>query len=153
MSTEPSSPGEPLSIVPQSMESALTPAMGPEVQATLSGEVDPELAIESLLQDPDLVQLVTRHTVAGTDQMIVHQQVDFAPRQETAVLQVPIVPAMAVSPSIEIDIPTERIRARVTDCQGFGIRVELVRMPPCHQAESIRLGLSLAATSCRPTDA
>jgi len=91
-------------------------------------ELDPELILQQILDDPNLLQHVTRTVDDGRETVIGYFRIRFEPNQLRQILHVPFAPALKNSPTIDAHVTDqEDIRIRVTDSQKFGTRIELIR--------------------------
>ena len=95
------------------------------------GEDDPfldtELILQQLLENPNLVQHVCRTEENGCETVVGYFRVSFAPRQQRQVLHIPFTPPLKVVPQVEAHVTDHQdVRIRITDCQKFGIRSEII---------------------------
>ena len=89
------------------------------------GELDPELVLQSVLSNPNLVQQVSRTRMDGVETVVGYFRIEFLPNQKRQVLHVPFVPAFEGLPEVELHASDhEDVRIRMTDCQKFGLRLE-----------------------------
>lgn len=131
-----------------SNEAKLSALLSPDANADASGgdEVDSELAIESLLSDPTLVQLIARRDHDGVESISGHFRVAVLPGQKRVSWHFPITPALAVAPVVEAEtVERTDIRIRTTDRQKFGVRLELILAQPAATAESILVAVNIMA--------
>ena len=106
-----------------------------------------ESIYELLAEQPDCQQLVVRRKTGNEETLFgftcIHWQAD----QQTAVVHLPVFPAFASVPNIETEMLDGSARVRVTDCQPFGVRVELIRGRPCSVPATMRMGFTLIGTT------
>jgi hypothetical protein len=94
-------------------------------------EVDPEVALQQILDDPNLRQHVTRTTDEGQETVIGYFRILFEPNQLRAVFHVPFSPSLKNKPTIEAHATDHQdARIRLTDCQKFGARFEVIKSRP-----------------------
>lgn len=82
--------------------------------------------LESMLCDPAFQQIIIRTHRDGVDHLIAYFRCEFAADEKRHVLHVPVQPPMAVQPNVQAIGVDEDIRSRITDCQKFGVRVEVL---------------------------
>ena len=100
------------------------------------GFVDPELALQQILENPNLVQHVTRTQIEECETIAGYFRIAFEPGQQHQVLHVPISPPFKSVPGIEANATdAQDVRVRITDGQKFGIRLEIILS---HQTDSQR---------------
>lgn len=93
--------------------------------------VDTELILQQLLENPKLVQHVCRTEEAGRETVVGYFRVGFAPLQQRQILHVPFTPPLKVVPQVEAHVTDHQdVRIRITDCQKFGIRAEIILAQP-----------------------
>ena len=96
---------------------------------TLSGSTDirtdeMEVTREDLLA-AGIVQQCSRYDLDGQESICGIFRCDFEPLQRRTALHVPIHPPLSDLPEVEaIGIDCD-LRTRVTDCQKFGVRIEV----------------------------
>jgi hypothetical protein len=89
--------------------------------------VDPEVALQQLLDDPNLVQHIMRTASDGCETIAAYFRVVFEPGQQRQVLHIPFAPSLKVVPQVEAHVTDQQdVRVRITDQQKFGIRAEIV---------------------------
>ncbi|MFK7768269.1 MAG: hypothetical protein AB8B55_13680 [Mariniblastus sp.] len=89
--------------------------------------VDPEMLLQQVIENPNLVQQTTRTDNNGLETVAGYFRVSFLPDQQRQVLHVPFTPPFKTMPTIQThSIEQEQVRVRVTDCQKFGVRVEVI---------------------------
>jgi len=95
-------------------------------------EVQSEIeSSNSILNNPDISQQLTRRTVDGLDTLMGYFRCQFAAQQTRYALHVPLYPAMNQIPEIEAAIVDgEQAKVRITDRQKFGVRLEIVLPQP-----------------------
>lgn len=100
-----------------------------------SSEVDLELMLAQVLADPNLVQHVMRTRCGGVETISAYFRCDFSPGQQRYVMHVPFSPAFSELPVVNTMVAEGSDgRIRVTDCQKFGARLEVV-LPTSVDAE------------------
>ena len=82
--------------------------------------------LESMLSDPAVKQIVVRSENEGIDQLVGYYRCEFAPDEKRNILHVPIQPPMMEQPKVQAIGVEDDIRVRVTDCQKFGVRLEIL---------------------------
>lgn len=93
--------------------------------------VDPEMILQQVLENQDLVQHVTRTSESGVDTIVGYFRIEFEPGQQRSVLHVPFAPPLKIVPQVDAHVTDhENVRVRVTDCQKFGVRTELILDQP-----------------------
>ena len=94
-------------------------------------EIDLETMLAQILADPNLVQHLMRTRRDGVETLTAYFRCVFLPGQQRYVLHVPFSPAFAQMPVVNAMV-TERsdVRVRITDCQKFGARMEVVLPQP-----------------------
>ena len=94
-------------------------------------ELDPELMIARVLADPCLVQHVVRTNRDGVETVVAYFRCVFSRGLQRYVLHVPFSPAFVGIPVVSA-MATEHadVRVRITDCQKFGARLEVVLPQP-----------------------
>lgn len=102
------------------------------------GFVDPEILLRQLLDNPSLVQHVTRTELEGLETVVAYFRVSFQPDQQRQVLHVPFVPPLKSLPTVNAHATDHQdVRVRVTDCQKFGIRAEIILPVPAVNAQKL----------------
>jgi hypothetical protein len=111
-----------------------------------SSEIDLEMMLAQILADPNLVQHVMRTRRDGVETLTAYFRCEFLPGQQRYVLHVPFSPAFTEMPVVNAMV-TERsdVRIRITDCQKFGARMEVV-LPPSDGSESSLMVEVIATT-------
>ena len=96
-----------------------------------NGFVDSELLLQQMLEDENLVQHVTRTKESGSQSVVGYFRVEFEPSQQRQILHVPFAPPLKVVPKVDAHATDHQdVRIRITDCQKFGIRVEIILGKP-----------------------
>ncbi|MDG1873538.1 MAG: hypothetical protein P8J27_06485 [Mariniblastus sp.] len=91
------------------------------------GFVDPEIILQQLLENPNLSQHVTRSVESNRETLVGYFRVAFEPNQQRQVLHIPFAPPMKVVPQVDAHVTDhDHVRVRITDCQKFGIRAEII---------------------------
>lgn len=94
-------------------------------------EIDPEIYLQQLLNDPALVQHVNRTESEGRQTVVGYFRVVFQPGQQRLVLHVPFSPPLAVIPQVEAHaLDEQNVRVRITDSQKYGLRAEVILPNP-----------------------
>lgn len=108
-------------------------------------DLDPEIMLEQILADPDLVQHVVRTNRDGCETVVGFFRCLLETGMQRYILHVPFTPPLANIPEVESMI-TERsdVRARVTDRQKFGTRIEVIL--PCPAESPTTLLVEVIAT-------
>ena len=89
---------------------------------------------------PDHVdQTLSRYSMEGRDHLEACLRVRFEPGQQTAIVHLPIQPAMQFDPDVECEpVDGNDVRVSVDPAQPYGVRLVCRRPAPCHEAgESI----------------
>lgn len=104
---------------------------------------DPEMMLEQLLDDPNLIQHVTRTDNSGRETITGYFRVTFELGQQRQVLHVPFVPSLKVVPQVESRVTDQAdARVRITDRQKFGVRAEIVLSRPAESARRMLVEIS-----------
>lgn len=82
--------------------------------------------LESMLSDPAVKQIVLRSENDGIDQLVAYYRCEFEPDEKRHILHVPVQPPMAEQPEVQAFGVEDEIRVRITDCQKFGVRLEIL---------------------------
>ena len=89
--------------------------------------VDPELILQQVLENRDLVQHVTRTRESGVETIVGYFRLEFEAGQQRSVLHVPFAPPLKIVPQVDAHVTDyEDVRVRVTDSQKFGVRTEVI---------------------------
>ena len=89
--------------------------------------VDPEMILQQVLENQDLVQHVTRTQEAGVGTIVGYFRIEFEPGQQRSVLHIPFAPPLKIVPQVDAHVTDhDNVRVRVTDCQKFGVRTEVI---------------------------
>ncbi len=90
--------------------------------------IDPEIVLQQMLENPDLQQHMTRMVHEGREHVTAYFRVPFEPGRLRAIVHVPFSPPMRSVPQTEAHVTEhDGIRVRITDCQKFGLRAEIIR--------------------------
>ena len=101
-------------------------------------ESAPQSSLESVLNDSELMQSITRRQSGGHDTFVGYFRCRFAAGQQRYSLHIPLYPAMEKVPDVEVmPIEADEVKARVTDRQKFGLRIELVLPKPTKSDQQI----------------
>lgn len=107
--------------------------------------VDPELLLRQVLDDPNLVQHLTRTQHDGHESIVAYFRIEFVPGQQRHVLHVPFSPPLSFVPEVQANATDEQeVRVRVTDRQKFGVRAEVILPVPANSSR--RLLVEVIAT-------
>ncbi len=99
---------------------------------------DPELILQQVLENPSLIQHVTRTLEAGRQTVAGYFRVEFEPDQQRSVLHIPFAPPLKIVPQVDAHVTDHQdVRVRVTDCQRFGVRVEVILDQASHSRQKI----------------
>ena len=110
----------------------------PGVNDSHVDELDPELVLQQILENPALSQHVTRTVEEDRETVIGYYRVGFSPKQLRQVLHVSFSPPLRSLPTIEAHATdSDGIRIRVTDTQKFGVRIEIIRSTPNDNADQV----------------
>lgn len=108
--------------------------------------IDAEVVLQKILDDPDLVQHVTRNHHEGHETIAGYFRVDFQPREQRQILHVPFTPPLKAIPQVDTHATDNHdVRIRVTDRQKFGIRAEIIL--PRAAESSQRVLVEIVATA------
>ena len=112
--------------------------------AAESPEIDPELALEVLLSDASLTQLLLRRQQDGNETITGYYQLQVEPGQQRVSWHIPFVPPMATMPKCNAD-PVDRTDARIrfTNVQKFGARAEMILANPSSGKDSIMIAINI----------
>ena len=117
------------------LEQRLNQLAGPGPESAVHSEsgatFDAESLLEHVLSDQDLIQHVTRTVIAGGQVVTGYFRCRFQPEQQREVIHFNFTPQLNEVPQINVtmmdDVPG---RVRVTHCERFGARVEVVLDQP-----------------------
>ena len=114
-----------------------------------SPEIDPEIALEVLLSDASLTQLLLRRQQgddnAITGETIVgYYRLPVEPGQQRVSWHIPFVPPLPTVPECSAD-PLDRPDARIrfTNVQKFGARAEMILANPSSGKDSIMIAINI----------
>jgi hypothetical protein len=100
--------------------------------------VDPEILLRQLLDDPNLVQHLSRTEHHGIETIVAYFRIAFEPGQQRQILHVPFAPPLKLVPQVKAHATDhQEVRVRVTDRQKFGIRAEVILPVPSVSAQRI----------------
>lgn len=116
-------------------------------------EFDAEMILQQVLEDPSVSQFSIRHGFEAEDTLSTYVRCDFAEGQQRYILHVPFYPHFGNIPQVTATIFDENAgRARVTDQQKFGSRVEITLDGPTTSAQRILVEvIASAPTSVSPS--
>lgn len=124
-----------------------SPLLSQQFSTQPAPDIDIEQAMEVIAEDPSTSQLLIRSSQDGVESIMVYQKIQFEPGQLTGVLNVPFVPPLAGLPEIDGSLTDGTdARVRVTDCQVYGVRIEVVLSKSEDRSVSRMLLLSIVLT-------
>jgi len=127
-------------------EASLVAMLGLSDQAAASGEpeIDPEMALEVLLDDASLNQLVLRRQQDGVESITGYYRVPVEIGQQRVSWHVPFVPSMPTLPVCTADpVDQSDVRIRFTNIQNFGARAEMILASPSNSKGSILIAINI----------
>ena len=102
------------------------------------GAIDPELMLEQILADSNLIQHLTRTRSEGIETIAGYFRCTFLPGQQRHILHIPFVPPLAKIPTVDALVTDNaEVRVRVTERQKFGTRLEVVLPQPANEKFSL----------------
>jgi len=109
-----------------------------------SPEIDPEIALEVLLNDTSLTQLLLRRQQEAGETITGYYRLLVEPGQQRVSWHVPFVPPMPDVPVCNAD-PLDRTDARIrfTNVQKFGARAEMILANPSSGKDSIMIVINI----------
>lgn len=107
-----------------------------DIDVSEINDIDQE--IEQLISD-GVVQRICRSQVDGSDRLVGIFRCDLEAGQNRTILQIPIHPPMANIPEVESVILNGSARTRISNCQKFGVRIEIVTSEIYDQPTSLFL--------------
>ena len=115
-----------------------------EDDAVASPEIDPEIALEVLLGDASLTQLLLRRQQDGSETITGYYRLQIEPGQQRVSWHIPFVPPMPTVPVCNAD-PMDRSDARIrfTNVQKFGARAEMILANPSSGKDSIMIAINI----------
>lgn len=114
---------------PLANEASLVAMLGMADQTTSeqTPEIDPEMAVEALLDDPALTQLLIRRQQDGVELITGYYRLPVEAGQQRVSWHVPFVPPMPSVPECTADpVDGSDVRIRFTNVQKFGARAEMI---------------------------
>ena len=107
-------------------------------------EIDPEIALEVLLSDESLTQLLLRRKQDDNETITAYYRLPIKPGQQRVSWHIPFVPPMATMPKCNAD-PLDRSDARIrfTNVQKFGARAEMILANPSSCKDSIMIVINI----------
>lgn len=103
-------------------------------------EIDPEALLQQLLDDPSLIQHLIRTEQDGCQTIVGYFRVVLEPGQQRCVVHVPFSPPLSAVPQVEAHVLDDQdARVRVTDCQKYGLRVEVILPRPVDSERRVLL--------------
>ena len=127
-------------------EASLVAMLGLSEQAAANGasEIDPEMALEVLLSDASLDQLILRRQQDGVESIIGYYRVPVELGQQRVSWHVPFVPPMPTLPACTADpVDQSGVRVRFTNIQKFGARAEMILANPSNSKGSILIAINI----------
>lgn len=93
--------------------------------------IDAEIVLQQILDDPSLIQHVTRTEHEDRETFAGYFRLVFEPGQQREILHVPFAPPLKAIPQVQAHaIDQQDVRVRITDQQKFGTRVEVILSRP-----------------------
>ena len=127
-------------------EASLVAMLGLSDQAAANdeSEIDPEMALEVLLGDPKLTQLLVRRQEDGVESITGYYRLPVEADQQRVSWHVPFVPPMLTLPACTAD-PVDRsdVRIRFTNVQKFGARAEMILSNPSDSNGSVLVTINI----------
>ena len=127
-------------------EASLVAMLGMADEATPeeAPEIDPEMALEVLLGDPKLTQLLVRRQEDGVESITGYYRLPVEADQQRVSWHVPFVPPMLTLPACTAD-PVDRsdVRIRFTNVQKFGARAEMILSNPSDSNGSVLVTINI----------
>ena len=127
-------------------EASLVAMLGLSDQAAANDapEIDPEMALEVLLSDESLNQLMLRRQQDGVESITGYYRVPVEPGQQRVSWHVPFVPSMPNLPACTADpVDQSDVRIRFTNIQKFGARAEMILANPSNSKGSILIAINI----------
>ena len=127
-------------------EASLVAMLGLSDQAAANeeSEIDPEMALEVLLSDKSLNQLMLRRQQDGVESITGYYRVPVEPGQQRVSWHVPFVPSMPNLPACTADpVDQSDVRIRFTNIQKFGARAEMILANPSNSKGSILIAINI----------
>lgn len=123
---------------------------GADMSNSILNNESPEDSVESLSR-AGIFQQWNRVQVDGHDQITGIFRCDFEPLQQRYALNIPIHPALANIPSVEAICLERAARIRKTDCQKFGVRLEVVLSETLNQAQVLFVDVVISSPLVQKT--
>jgi hypothetical protein len=109
-------------------------------------EVDPELAAQTLLDDPNLSQLLLRRNEENGESITAYFRLKVLAGQQRVSWHVPVSPAFLTAPTCTSEaVDGSDARVRFTNIQKFGVRAELIVPEPSDRDRTILVMVGLAS--------
>ena len=127
-------------------EASLVAMLGLSDQAAANeeSEIDPEMALEVLLSDKSLNQLMLRRQQDDVESITGYYRVPVEPGQQRVSWHVPFVPSMPNLPACTADpVDQSDVRIRFTNIQKFGARAEMILANPSNSKGSILIAINI----------
>ena len=115
-----------------------------EGNAAMVPEVDPEIALEVLLSDASLTQLLLRRQQGDDETITGYYRLPIEAGQQRVTWHIPFIPPMPTVPVCNAD-PMDRSDARIrfTNVQKFGARAEMILANPSSGKDSIMIAINI----------
>ncbi len=107
--------------------------------------VAPDSEFDALMQH-GITQKITRMQHAGTETIVGVFRCDFESGQNRYILNIPIHPALQCVPEVESVVFEEGFRVRTTDCEKFGVRLELANAEISNESRTIFIETVITAS-------
>lgn len=132
---------------PLANEANLIAMLGAEQgHAEAAEEIDPELAVQAILDDSSLAQLLLRRTDDQSESLNGYFRLKVLAGQQRVSWHVSVSPPFSSMPTCSAEvIDGANARLRFTNVQKFGIRAELVVPEPCEVERTILVLVCLNA--------
>ena len=127
-------------------EASLVAMLGLSDQAAAGDapEIDPEMALEVLLSDESLNQLMLRRQQDDVESITGYYRVPVEPGQQRVSWHVPFVPSMPNLPVCTADpVDQSDVRIRFTNIQKFGARAEMILANPSNGRGAILIAINI----------
>lgn len=107
--------------------------------------IDPEVVLQQILDDPNLVQHVSRIQCQGIETVTGYFRLTFAEGQQRQIIHFPFTPPLRLVPVVEAHATDQNdVRVRITDRQRFGVRAEVIHSR--HKGLSQQILVEIIAT-------
>lgn len=117
-----------------------------ELASEFNLELDPELLLAQLLEDPSLTQHLVRHRFETEETLVTYLRCEIAANLQRYILHVPFYPHFQAIPQVRASLFDDTsARVRVTDQQKFGARIEITLDHPASSDSQVMLEVSASA--------